>query len=78
MLRRILLLYAFGLIMDSALHAQTQMQVYGAWHCYSDGCGWLSVPNMTTFDTDNHWLIDRGNGQPSVNVVVLSFVIRWT
>ena len=32
------------------------------------------MPNMTTFDTDNHWLIDRGNGQPSVNVVVLSFV----
>jgi hypothetical protein len=74
MLRRILLLYAFGLMMDSALHAQTQMQVYGAWHCYTDGCGWLSVPNMTTFDTDNHWLIDRGSGQPSVNVVVLSFV----
>jgi len=29
---------------------------------------------MTTFDHDNHWLIDRGNGQPSVNLVVLAFV----
>ena len=32
---------------------------------------------MTTFDTDNRWLIDRnlnGTYQPSVNVVVLSFV----
>jgi hypothetical protein len=32
------------------------------------------VPDMATFDTDNHWIIDRGNGSPSVNVVVLSFV----
>src|SRR5690348_15839737 len=51
-----------------------QMQVYGLWHCYSHACSWASVPNMTTFDTDNHWIIDRGNGSPSVNVVVLSFV----
>jgi hypothetical protein len=50
------------------------MQVFGVWHCYSDGCNWFSVPNMTTFDTDNHWLIDRGDGVPAVNVVVLSFV----
>ena len=57
--------------------AQTQMQVYGAWHCYTDGCSWASVPNMTTFDTDNHWMIDRdGNNtyHPSVNLVILSFV----
>lgn len=57
--------------------AQTQMQIYGAWHCYSDACSWASVPNMTTFDTDNRWLIDRnmnGTYQPSVNLVVLSFV----
>ncbi len=40
-------------------NAQTQMQIYGAWHCYSDACSWASVPNMTTFDTDNRWLIDR-------------------
>lgn len=59
------------------LAAQTQMQIYGAWHCYSDACSWASVPNMTTFDTDNRWLIDRnmnGTYQPSVNLVVLSFV----
>ena len=51
-----------------------QLQVYGLWHCYDDACSWASVPNMTTFDTNNHWIIDRGNGSPSVNVVVLSFV----
>lgn len=57
--------------------AQYQMQVYGLWHCYTDACSWASVPNMTTFDTDNHWIIDRNLNntyQPSVNVVVLSFV----
>jgi hypothetical protein len=54
------------------MHAQ--IQVYGLWHCYDDACSWASVPNMTTFDTNNHWIIDRGNGSPSVNVVVLSFV----
>ena len=51
-----------------------QIKVYGLWHCWDDACSWASVPNMTTFDTNNHWIIDRGNGSPSVNVVVLSFV----
>lgn len=60
--------------MFSPMTAQTQMEIYGAWHCYSDACSWASVPDMTTFDTDNHWIIDRGNGSPSVNLVVLSFV----
>src|SRR5580692_9916436 len=58
-------------------NAQTQLQIYGAWHCYTDGCSWASVPNMTTFDTDNRWLIDRemnGTYLPSVNLVILSFV----
>lgn len=57
--------------------AQTPIQIYGAWHCYSDACSWASVPNMGTFDTDNHWMIDRNldnTYHPSVNVVVLSFV----
>src|SRR5205085_10582290 len=54
--------------------AQYQMQVYGLWHCYTDACSWASVPDMTTFDTDNHWIVDRGNGHPSANLVVLSFV----
>src|SRR5258708_14148995 len=55
-------------------NAQTQLQVYGLWHCSPDACSWASAPNMTTFDTQNHWIIDRGNGSPSVNLVVLSFV----
>src|SRR5258706_4622525 len=74
MMRKMLLLCVLGLAIASGLYAQTPMQVYGVWHCYTDGCNWFSVPDMTTFDTDNHWIIDRGNGSPSVNVVVLSFV----
>lgn len=61
----------------ASANAQYQMQVYGIWHCYTDACSWASVPNMTTFDTDNHWVIDRNmdnSFHPSVNVVVLSFV----
>ena len=74
MLRRITFLFFLWLMMVAQARSQTPMQVYGVWHCFSDGCNWFSVPDMTTFDTDNHWLIDRGDGVPAVNVVVLSFV----
>src|SRR6267154_5596548 len=67
--------FLLGLLATSSLaDAQTQLQVYGLWHCSSDACSWAAAPNMTTFDTQNHWIIDRGNGSPSVNLVVLSFV----
>src|SRR5438045_8499159 len=54
----------------------TPIQIYGAWHCGNDACTWATVRDMTNFDHNNHWLIDRGDGsgQPSVNLVVLSFV----
>ena len=52
----------------------TQMQIFGAWHCGNHYCDWSLVRDMTEFDQANRWLIDRGNGQPSVNLVVLSFV----
>ncbi len=51
-----------------------QMQVFGAWHCGNHYCDWSLVRDMAEFDTANHWLIDRGDGRPSVNLVVLSFV----
>lgn len=54
--------------------AFTSISVYGAWHCGNDFCTWASVRNMTDFNTRNRWLIDRGDGSPSVNVVALSFV----
>ncbi|MHB8217107.1 MAG: glycoside hydrolase family 18 protein [Candidatus Sulfotelmatobacter sp.] len=82
MVRKIAMLHYAGviafflgaLVTVPALNAQTQLQVYGLWHCSSDACSWAAAPNMTTFDAQNHWIIDRGNGSPSVNLVVLSFV----
>jgi hypothetical protein len=52
------------------------ISIYGVWHCGNDYCTWSSVRNISEFDEKNHWLIDRGNGSgdPSVNLVVLSFV----
>jgi len=52
----------------------TPIQIYGAWHCSDDYCTWGTVRDTAEFDQKNHWLIDRGDGVPSVNLVVLSFV----
>ena len=52
----------------------TPIQVFGAWHAGNDACTWATVRTVTEFDSKNHWLVDRGNGSPSVNLVVLSFV----
>ena len=64
----------FTLFLLSAAAVATPIQIYGAWHCGNDACTWGSVRNMTDFDTKNHWMIDRGDGVPSVNLVILSFV----
>jgi hypothetical protein len=61
-----------GLVADAA--TGTPVQIYGAWHCSNDACLWGSVRTVADFDAANHWLIDRGDGRPSVNLVVLSFV----
>src|ERR1051326_9185226 len=53
--------------------AANNVSVYGAWHCGSDFCSWASVRNMTDFDTRNHWIINRGDGSPTVNLGVLRF-----
>src|SRR2546423_9761693 len=58
----------------SSPSANAQMQIYGSWHCGNDACTWATVREMTDFDTKNHWIIDRGDGSPSVNLVILSFV----
>ena len=57
-----------------AAAAPTSISVYGAWHCGGDFCTWAGVRDMVDFDKKNRWLIDRGDGKPSVNLVVLSFV----
>src|SRR2546430_8566648 len=40
-------LAGFALLTTAAANAQTQLQVYGLWHCSPDACSWASVPNMT-------------------------------
>ena len=54
--------------------AVTPISIYGAWHAGNDYCTWGTVRTVTEFDSKNHWLIDRGDGRPSVNLVNLSFV----
>src|SRR6185503_16766297 len=53
----------------------TPISVFGAWTCGNHFCDWSLVRDMSEFDTNNHWMIDRGDGsgKPSVNVVVLAF-----
>jgi hypothetical protein len=58
----------------AAVVTTTPIQIYGVWHAGNDACTWATVRTVTEFDSKNHWLIDRGNGQPSVNIVILSFV----
>lgn len=60
--------------MDAEPAQQGRIQVYGAWHCSSDACDWYTVRDMGEFDRANRWLVDRGDGRPSVNYVVLAFV----
>src|SRR5256885_15824451 len=67
------LLCSSVLLIPSSAHA-TPLQIYGSWHCGNDACTWATVRDMTDFDTKNHWIIDRGDGSPSVNLVILSFV----
>ena len=62
------------LLLGSVAAQATQIQVYGAWHCSNDECLWGTIRTTTSFDAANHWMIDRGDGTPSVNLVILSFV----
>lgn len=52
----------------------TPIQILGVWHAGNDYATWSTVRDLAEFDAANHWLIDRGDGQPSVNLVVLSFL----
>jgi hypothetical protein len=58
----------------TAAVAPTPIQIYGTWHCGNDACTWATVRTVTEFDSKNHWIIDRGDGRPSANLVILSFV----
>ena len=73
-------LYVAAIMMIACFSVSTHaaegvsISVYGVWHCSNDACVWGTPRSLAEFDSQNHWLIDRGDGQPSVNLVVLSFV----
>jgi hypothetical protein len=73
-MRTILLSFLLVAAGAALADAQTAIQVYGAWHCSNDYCSWGTVRTVSAFDSANHWMIDRGDGQPSVNLVIFSFV----
>lgn len=54
--------------------AGNPMTIFGIWHAGNHYCDWTIPREMGEFDYNNHWIIDRGDGRPSVNLVVLSFV----
>jgi hypothetical protein len=59
---------------SAAAVTPTPISVYGTWHCSDDFCTWGTARPVAEFASRNGWLIDRGDGRPSVNLVVLSFV----
>ena len=73
MLRKLVLLLTLAAALPAAASA-TPVSVYGAWLCGNDACTWASARDMADFDAKNRWLVNRGDGVPSVNLVVLSFV----
>ncbi|MEU2509808.1 hypothetical protein ABZ621_34625 [Streptomyces sp. NPDC007863] len=70
----VLLMLLALLVPITPAQAAAPVQIYGAWHCGDDYCTWSTERDLAEFDAKNHWLIDRGDGRPSVNLVVLSFV----
>lgn len=53
------------------------MEIFGVWHAgdhYADWARKRDASDGGEFDAANHWIIDRGDGKPSVNLVVLSFL----
>jgi len=54
----------------------TPIQIFGVWHAGNNYADWSIPREYVEFDKANNWIIDRGDadGNPSVNLVVLSFV----
>jgi len=44
-------------------------QIYSAWYCGDDSCLWASPPSNNA-----SWLVNRGDGKPTVNVVTFAFI----
>eukprot|EP00026_Physarum_polycephalum_P013234 Phypoly_transcript_13614.p1 GENE.Phypoly_transcript_13614~~Phypoly_transcript_13614.p1 ORF type:complete len:262 (+),score=19.26 Phypoly_transcript_13614:133-918(+) len=44
-------------------------QIYSAWFCGDDSCLWASPPS-----SNQTWLVNRGDGNPTVNIIIFAFV----
>ncbi len=52
----------------------TPIDIFGVWHAGDHYADWALPRQLDEFDQANRWIIDRGDGTPSVNLVVLSFL----
>lgn len=52
----------------------TPIQIFGVWHAGNHYADWAFPRSYDEFHEANHWIIDGANGEPSVNLVVLSFL----
>ena len=43
------------------------ISIYGVWHCGNSFCDWSQLRDTDEFDAANRWIIDRGDGTPSVS-----------
>lgn len=50
------------------------IQIFGVWHAGDHYADWSIPIDMVEFRKDNDWLIHGAGGNPSVNLVVLSFL----
>ena len=52
----------------------TPIQIFGVWHAGNHYADWAFPRSYVEFHEANRWIIDGANGEPSVNLVVLSFL----
>ena len=64
-------MFALTVLFNHTANA-TPIQVYGVWHAGNDAWIWGTLRALSEFDQKNHWVIDRGDGQPSVNLLFIS------
>jgi len=45
-------------------------KIYGLWYCGDDACLWEKEPKLDS----SAWILNRGDGKPTANVVIFSFI----
>jgi len=66
---KVLIAFSCLLLLASVEGLPSLSKIYSAWYCADDGCAWASPPTG-----NQSWLINRGDGEPTVNVVIFSFI----